>query len=137
MGILEMGIVEVRSIARHPCEPPGASVNETVVAIPVEAGGTLIVQAADSTDLDLAGAPEEEVRRVGKTLERSLDDVRPALATVLDKLGGSGAKGIAVEFGLVLGVEAGVVVAKGSTEVHFTVTLTWERDTTAGQLSGG
>jgi hypothetical protein len=102
-------------------------VNETVVAIPVEAGGTLIVQAADSTDLDLAGAPEEEVRRVGKTLERSLDDVRPALATVLDKLGGSGAKEITVEFGLVLGVEAGVVVAKGSTEVHFTVTLSWSR----------
>jgi Trypsin-co-occurring domain 1 len=33
---------------------------------------------------------------------------------------------VTVEFGLVLGVEYGIVVAKGKGEVHFTVTLTWK-----------
>ena len=33
---------------------------------------------------------------------------------------------VAVGFGLVLGAETGVVVAKGTGEVHFSVTLTWK-----------
>jgi hypothetical protein len=33
-----------------------------------------------------------------------------------------------VEFGLTLTAETGVVVAKGSAEVHFTVTLAWSKD---------
>jgi len=32
---------------------------------------------------------------------------------------------MSVEFGLSVTAETGVVVAKGGTEVHFTVTLTW------------
>lgn len=34
---------------------------------------------------------------------------------------------VTVEFGIKLGAETGIVVAKGSTEVHFTVTLCWKR----------
>jgi hypothetical protein len=30
-----------------------------------------------------------------------------------------------MQFGLTVTAESGVVVAKGSTEVHFTVTMTW------------
>jgi len=32
-----------------------------------------------------------------------------------------------VEFGLTLGAETGVVVAKGTSEMHFAVTLGWKR----------
>jgi Trypsin-co-occurring domain 1 len=55
---------------------------------------------------------------------------------------------VTVEFGLVLGAESGVVVAKGHGEVHFTVTLAWkggqggdvatgqDRDTATGDDDG-
>ena len=33
-----------------------------------------------------------------------------------------------VEFGLTLTAETGVMVAKGSAEVHFTVTLAWSHE---------
>ncbi len=32
-----------------------------------------------------------------------------------------------VEFGIVLSAESGVVLAKGSADVHFNVTLSWKR----------
>jgi hypothetical protein len=32
-----------------------------------------------------------------------------------------------VEFGLTLGAETGVVVAKGTSEMHFAVTLDWKQ----------
>ena len=34
---------------------------------------------------------------------------------------------IAVEFGIALGAKAGAVIAKGTADVHFTVSLTWKR----------
>jgi hypothetical protein len=34
---------------------------------------------------------------------------------------------ITAEFGLVLSAEGNAIIAKGSAEVHFTVTLTWKK----------
>ncbi len=39
-----------------------------------------------------------------------------------------------MEFGLTLGAETGVVVAKGTSEMHFGVTLAWKRP---GSAAGG
>jgi hypothetical protein len=47
------------------------------------------------------------------------------MAAVLDRLKATSPDEVVVEFGLTLGAETGVVVAKGSSEVHFTVSLTW------------
>jgi len=33
---------------------------------------------------------------------------------------------VSVEFGLTLGAETGVVIAKGTSELHFAVTLAWK-----------
>jgi hypothetical protein len=43
---------------------------------------------------------------------------------------------VAVEFGIVLGAETGAVIAKGTAEVHFNVTLTWKREADA-EAGGG
>jgi Trypsin-co-occurring domain 1 len=103
-----------------------------LVDVPVEHGGRLLVEATAvdvPDDLELAG-PSETVRRATRTLEEALDDVGPALGVVLDRLAATGPKEISVEFGLALSLEVGAVVAKGSSEVHFTVTMTWERQDT-------
>lgn len=35
---------------------------------------------------------------------------------------------VTVEFGITLSAQAGVVVARGSTEAHFTVAMNWTND---------
>lgn len=98
-----------------------------VVDFPLEGGGTLTVQAAVA---DMAGGLElasvkDRLIRSGETLESALGKVTPGLKAVAARLRELSPDGMSVEFGLCVTAEAGVVVAKGSTEVHFTVTLTW------------
>lgn len=102
-----------------------------LVDVPVEGGGRLLVQVSEDQlpgGLELAALrPGEVVARVGQSLEQALDQVRPAVAALRDRLAAMAPDEMAVEFGIVLGAETGVVVAKGSSEVHFTVSLTWRQ----------
>ncbi|MEE1751179.1 CU044_2847 family protein [Streptomyces sp. SP18CS02] len=97
--------------------------------------------------LEVAGNGQAGVQRVSRggavagaaeTLQQALARVRPALGAVLDgtrtlpRPPGS----VTVEFGITLSAEAGVVVARGSTEAHFTVSMQWthpEESTVPGQ----
>ncbi|MBV9853932.1 MAG: hypothetical protein JOY82_05330 [Streptosporangiaceae bacterium] len=102
-----------------------------LIEVPVNAGGRLFVQAAEDDlpgGLELAALrPGEVVARAGDSLENALDQIRPAINVVLDRLRAMSPDEVAVEFGLVLSAETGVVVAKGSAEVHFAVSLKWKR----------
>ena len=49
------------------------------------------------------------------------------MRAVLDRLVAMSPDEASVEFGLTLGAETGVVVAKGTSEMHFAVTLSWKR----------
>jgi len=99
--------------------------------VPVEGGGRLLVEVSAAElpgDLELAGArPGEVVARARQTLEQALDQIKPALRAVLDRLVAMSPDEVSVEFGLTLGAETGVVVAKGTSEMHFAVTLGWKR----------
>jgi hypothetical protein len=98
-----------------------------IVEFPVQAGGVLRVQAA-GTDQSLAPAsPGKTVEQARETLEDALADVTPALGVITDRLRKLSPDEVTVEFGIMLSAEAGVVVAKGGAEVHFTVKLAWTR----------
>jgi hypothetical protein len=102
-----------------------------LIQVPVEGGGRLLVQASDAElpgDLQLAAArPGEVVARARQSLEQALDQIKPAMRAVLDRLVAMSPDEMRVEFGLTLGAETGVVVAKGTSEMHFAVTLSWKR----------
>ncbi len=102
-----------------------------LIEVPIEGGGCLLVQVTDADlprDLDLASTrPSEVVARARQTLEQSLDQIKPALGAVLDRLVAMAPDEASVEFGLTFGVETGVVVAKGTSEMHFGVKLSWKR----------
>ena len=104
-----------------------------VVEYPLEDGGVLLIQAAEADaqagGLGLASPTEERVKKAGETLESALAQVTPALKTVSGALRELSPDELTVEFGLTLTAETGVVIAKGSAEVHFTVTLSWAKDT--------
>jgi Trypsin-co-occurring domain 1 len=103
-----------------------------VVEMPVEGGGVLRLQATeDDIPLGLVPAanpldPGTLVTKTSETIQAALDGLTPAITATTKKLRKLAADEVTVEFGLVLGVEGGVIVAKGSAEVHFTVTLTWK-----------
>lgn len=101
-----------------------------LIEVPVAGGGQLVVQASDAdmpAELVLAARPGEIATRASHTLEQALDQLKPAVGAIRDRLAAMAPDQVTVEFGIVLGAETGVVVAKGSTEVHFTVSLTWQR----------
>jgi hypothetical protein len=59
------------------------------------------------------------------------------LRTVKDKLIASAPEHFTVEFGVKLGGETGVIVAKGTAEVNLKITMTWDREPQEPEDSGG
>jgi hypothetical protein len=56
---------------------------------------------------------------------------------VRDKLVASTPEHFTVEFGVKLGGETGIILAKGTAEVNLTITMTWDRKSRqAGDASG-
>lgn len=111
-----------------------------VVEFPLDDGNVLRVQAATA---DAAGSglglasPGDRIAQAGEKLDNAIAEVTPALKTVTEKLRALSPDDLTVEFGLTLTAESGVVVAKGSAEVHFTVTLGWQRSGEFGRADGG
>lgn len=98
-----------------------------IVEFEMADGGVLKVQSAER-DLGLvpATALDKTVEKARVTLEQAIGAVTPALSEITGQLRKLSPAEVTVEFGLVLGAESGVVVAKGHGEVHFTVTLAWK-----------
>ncbi len=71
--------------------------------------------------------PYEVAARAAETLEQTLAKVKPAVCSLSEWAKSAGPDECCVEFGLKLGGEMGVVVAKGTADVHFVVKLTWKK----------
>jgi Trypsin-co-occurring domain 1 len=103
-----------------------------VMEVPVEAGGRMLVQIPEDElpgALELASLrPGEVVARASESVEAAIDQIKPAVNAVATRLKAMAADEVTVEFGIVLGAETGAVIAKGTAEVHFTVTLSWKQE---------
>ncbi len=109
-----------------------------LIEFPLEDGDTVIVEV-DVPDggggLAPAGGPptrrlsQRVVEAAGRTFEEALGSVRPAASALLRRLKElrDPPDEITVEFGLILDAEAGAVIASGSVEANFRVTLTWRQ----------
>ncbi|MGO8961068.1 MAG: CU044_2847 family protein [Streptosporangiaceae bacterium] len=97
-------------------------------------GAAVILVEADPDDipsgLTLAATPEpgKAMATAARSLSESLDQITPFIQTVKDKLVAWAPEHLVVEFGVKLGGEAGIILAKGTAEVNLTITMTWERD---------
>ena len=101
-----------------------------LVSLPVEAGSeeVLVVEvdrSEISEDLVLAAEPGKVIARAQVTLEEALAKLKPSLQRVVQLLKELSPDQTAVEFGLKLGGETGVIIAKGTAEVNFKVTVSW------------
>jgi hypothetical protein len=102
-----------------------------LLGLPVEAGSDEIVvvevdRSEISDDLVLASPdPGKVVDRARVTLDEALARLKPSLQKVVHLLKELSPDETVVEFGLKLGGETGVIIAKGTAEVNFTVRMSW------------
>jgi NTP-dependent ternary system trypsin peptidase co-occuring protein len=102
-----------------------------LMEVPLDDGENRMVVEVASGDLpqDLMPAAKlgEVAAKAGVTLESALDDLRPGLKAVADWADSIKPAEFTVECGLKFGGQAGLVVARGTAEVNFVVTLTWKK----------
>ena len=103
--------------------------------VPLTQGGAQIVVEADRADIAekialAAPTPGQAVAKASRTLTESLTDLQPLLQTIKDTLVASGPDEFTVEFGIKLGGETGIIIAKGTAEVNLTVTMSWQKHRT-------
>ncbi|MFD5753156.1 CU044_2847 family protein [Streptomyces sp. NPDC127033] len=78
------------------------------------------------SDLELA-ADDGLIARANTSLREALDRVRPALSQVAETVRELNPDEMEIQFGLKVGGESGVIIAKGTTEVNFAVRVVWKR----------
>lgn len=97
-------------------------------------GATVAVQASGERSGSRLVARDGTVQ-AARTFESALEGVRAAAQSALrvfrDGTGALRPDGVEIEFGVRLSAEAGAVIAKGTTEGHLVVKLTW------GAAAGG
>ena len=104
----------------------------TLLEVPVVGDGsdeaTLLVEVdrSDIAGLTLAAAePGKAVAKATESLSQSLERLEPLVRTVKEKLSAAAPERFEVEFGIKLGGETGIILAKGTAEVNLKITMTW------------
>jgi hypothetical protein len=106
---------------KHYVAFPLADRSDTVVAE--------VVELTDETGHEPAAFPEGVVNKAGEAFEQALAKVKPIAKAVIAAVSGI-AEGISeanVEFGLKLNGRVGIILASGSVETNFKVSLKWKR----------
>jgi Trypsin-co-occurring domain 1 len=110
--------------------PKGAYVSY-LLGVPVGDGADVVVFEVDRSevpeDLVLAAVePGKVAARARTTLEEALAGLKPSLIKFVEVLRELAPEQTAVEFGLKMGGETGMIIAKGTAEVNFKVTMSWK-----------
>lgn len=105
-----------------------------LVQVPVDdaEGGAVVLVESDRGDVPggltlAAPEPGQAAARAARSLSASLEQLEPVLRTLKDKLVASAPEHFTVEFGVKLGGETGIIMAKGTAEVNLKITMTWDR----------
>lgn len=100
-----------------------------VLQMPLDDGGSLLVETAepDESTLERVGRAGQPVAQAAETLQQALGRLRPAIGAIVTWIRQSDRPPdrIGLQFGITFTAEAGVVVARASTEANFTVTVEW------------
>jgi hypothetical protein len=105
-----------------------------LLSVPLDAGGSeIVVFEVDRTeipdDLVLASPePDELAERAKVTLEDGLAKLKPSLRKIAHTLKDLSPESTEIEFGLKIGGETGIIIAKGTAEVNFTIRMSWKSD---------
>ncbi|MEU4689396.1 CU044_2847 family protein [Actinoplanes sp. NPDC023714] len=99
-----------------------------VVVMPLDDGGAVYVEVAgEDGGLEHVGRGTEVVGKASETLQEAIGRIRPAAEAIRDGIRSMAQPPdrVVVEFGVKVTGEAGVIVAKATSEANFTVKLEW------------
>ena len=100
-----------------------------LVEFEIAEGETILVEVDEPEEGSLvqAAKPGEMIVQAQISFSEALDKMKPAINLVIQKLKGITDRPdeIAVEFGLKVGAQAGVVLAAAGIEANYKVTLKW------------
>jgi hypothetical protein len=99
-----------------------------IVRFEVGSGSVLVETDEDSFGIQRVSRGPDGVIEAGRQLKDALASIENAANVTLDVLRKMSPDSIEVEFGIKLAGEAGALIAKASTEGHFTVRLSWSPD---------
>ena len=116
-----------------------------LVQVPIDDGEGGAVMLVESDQRDILGGltlaspdPGQAAAVASRSLAASLEQLEPLLRAVRDKLTASAPEHFSVEFGVKLGGETGIILAKGTAEVNLKITMTWDRKAGhPGEADGG
>jgi hypothetical protein len=103
-----------------------------IVRFEVGKGSVLVETEEDTFGVQLMSRGADGVVEAGRRLEDALASVRDAASASLKVLSTLSPDAMEIEFGIKLAGEAGALIAKASTEGHFTVKLSWTPDSRNG-----
>ncbi len=102
-----------------------------IVEFPLESGGSIFVEVDEpaSTD-DRIGIRDDIVEKAHQTFESALDKVKPIANSIITKVRSLNqpADEVEVKFGIKISTEVGAIIASGSGEVNYEITLKWKRE---------
>ncbi|MEU9339190.1 CU044_2847 family protein [Streptomyces sp. NPDC048290] len=114
------------------CDGPADAMTDTT-NFQASDGTVVWAEVDDAPDRDpyepIARPRPDRAADTAETLRQAVDRVRPAAQDVLDSLRAmpQSPDRVAMEFGVKLSAEAGVVLARAASEGHFKILLEWER----------
>ncbi|WP_079170939.1 MULTISPECIES: CU044_2847 family protein [unclassified Streptomyces] len=99
------------------------------MAVDEDGERTAVFEVDDGLGLPLPERVPAEgpVARGQASLQEALERLQPALSEVTRSVRRLGPDRMEIEFGLKMGGETGVIVARGTAEVNFAVRLVWDR----------
>jgi hypothetical protein len=101
-----------------------------VVRMPVDDSTTVLVEVSDD-GVERVGRVRDVAASTAETLQQAVQGILPAVDEVLTGMRGLAQRPekVKLEFGIKLSAEAGVLIARASTEAQFKVTLEWSGGT--------
>jgi cysteine sulfinate desulfinase/cysteine desulfurase-like protein len=101
-----------------------------LVSVPLESGGTIIVESSQRIGPVTRGGRGEDAITTGtRTLEGALGSIAPAAQSIIERLREAAApETISLEFGLSVNASSGMIIASSSIDANIKISLTWQRD---------
>lgn len=101
-----------------------------LVKFPLEDGGFICVEVEIEDDEADVIEVSRGLHQASKTLESALETVKPTASAIIQKFRfiSDPPDEIEVEFGLKLNAEVGALITNAGAEAHYTVKLTWKRN---------
>ncbi len=109
-----------------------------IVEFPLENGDSIFVEVDEPANTDdRIGLRDEIVEKANQTFESTLEKIKPIANVILTKVRTlhQPADEVEVKFGVKISAELGAVIASGSGEVNYEITLKWKRESLDGHTT--